>query len=95
MLDFLIDNIFVQFCGQVFQQKIDIPMGTNCAVLLAHLFIHGYETDFLQGLFKNKDLKKKLAQKFYSSFRYIDDVMSLNNIRFGDYLNRIYPMILE
>jgi hypothetical protein len=30
-----------------------------------------------------------------SSFRYIDDVMSLNNSRFGDYLHRIYPNELE
>jgi hypothetical protein len=45
---FFIDNIFVEFGGRVFQQTIDIPMGTNCAVLLAHLFIHAYETAFLQ-----------------------------------------------
>ena len=29
MLDFLIDNIFVLFCGRVFQQTVGIPMGTN------------------------------------------------------------------
>ena len=31
MLEFLIDNIFVKFGGRIFQQIIDIPMGTNCA----------------------------------------------------------------
>ena len=57
MLDFLIDNIIVLFGGRVFQQTIAIPMGTNCAPLLAGLFPHVYEADFLQGLLKNKDRK--------------------------------------
>jgi hypothetical protein len=51
--------------------------------------LHAYEADFLQGLFKNKE--RKLSQTFNSSFRYLDDVLSLNNSQFGDYLHRIYP----
>jgi hypothetical protein len=62
MLEILIDNIFVQFGGRVFQQTISIPMGTNCASLLADLFLHDYQADFLQGLLKNKD--RKLFQTF-------------------------------
>ena len=38
MLEFLIENIFVMFGGRVFQQTVGIPMGTNCAPLLADLF---------------------------------------------------------
>ncbi len=64
MLDFLIDNIFVMFGGLVFQQTIGIPMGTNSAPLLTDLFLHAYEADVLQKLFKNKD--RKLAQTFNS-----------------------------
>ena len=52
MLEFLIDNIFVMFDGRVFQQTIGIPMGTNCALLLADLFIYSYKADFIQGLLK-------------------------------------------
>jgi hypothetical protein len=48
MLDFFIDNIFVQFSGLVFQQTISIPLGTNCVPLLADLFLHANEADFLQ-----------------------------------------------
>ena len=55
MLDFLIDNIFDLFGGRVFQQTIDIPIGTNCAPLLVDLFLHAYEADFFQGLPMNKD----------------------------------------
>ena len=54
MLDFLIDNIFVLFGGRVFQQTIGIPMGTNCAPLLADLFLHAIDADFLQGLSRIK-----------------------------------------
>ena len=39
MLDFLVDNIYVVFGDQVFQQTVGIPMGTNCAPLLADLFL--------------------------------------------------------
>ena len=38
MLDFLVDNISVVFAGKVFQQIVGIPMGTNCAPLLADIF---------------------------------------------------------
>ena len=54
MLDFLIDNLFVQFDERVFQQTICIPMGTNCAPLLANLFRHAYEADFLKGFSRIK-----------------------------------------
>jgi hypothetical protein len=37
----------------------------------------------------------EIAQIFNCSFRYIDDVLSLNNSRFGDYLHRIYLNELE
>ena len=73
----------------MFQQTIGVPVGTNCAPLLADLFLHAYEADFLQRLLKNKDFF--LAQTFNSSFCYIDDVLSLDNFRFSDYLHRIYP----
>jgi len=54
MLEFLIDNILVVFGGRVFQQTIGILMGTNCAPLLADLFLYSYEADFIQGLLKKK-----------------------------------------
>ena len=48
MIEFLIDNIFVQFGGRLFRQVIGIPMGTNCAPLLADLFLYSYENEFRQ-----------------------------------------------
>ena len=93
MIDFLIDNIFVDFGGRIFQQTIGIPMGTNCAPLLADLFLYSYEADFIQNLIKEGN--RNLAKKFNLTFRYIDDVLSLNNKLFSDFLHRIYPPELE
>ena len=47
MLEFLVDNIFVVFGGKVFQQIVGIPMGTNCAPLLADIFLYSYELEFI------------------------------------------------
>ena len=38
MIDFLIDNIYIKIGNHLFRQCIGIPMGTNCAPLLANLF---------------------------------------------------------
>ena len=68
-------------------------MGTNCAHHLANLFFYLYEADFIQGLLKKNE--KRLARSFNFTFRYIDDVLSLNNSRFGDFVYCIYPIELE
>ena len=76
-----------------FQQTVGIPIGSNFAPLLADLFLYYYEADFMQELHRKID--KKLMISFNSTFRYIDDVLSLNNSKFGDYVERIYPIKLE
>ena len=68
-------------------------MGTNCAPLLSNLFLYSYEADFIEGLLKKSE--KKLSRSFNFTFRYIDDVLSLNISRFGDFVDRIYPIELE
>ena len=93
MLDFLIDNIFVECGGVIFQQIIGIPLVTNCAPLLADLFLYSYEAEFIQTLIKSG--KRHLAKSFCLTYRYIDDVLSINNPKFGDYINIIYPVELE
>ena len=42
-----------------------------------------------------KESEKKLARSFNLTFRYTYDVLSLNNSRFGDFVDRIYPIELE
>ena len=93
MLEFLVDNIFVVFAGKVFQQTVGIPMGTNCAPLLADIFLYSYEADFIQALLSTG--KKRLASRFNLTYRYIDDVLSINNPEFENYLGQMYPAELE
>jgi hypothetical protein len=89
MLGFLVDNMYVVFGDQVFQHYVGFPMGTNCAPLLADLFLYSYEAEFVQKLFH--DNKKKLAVSFNHTFRYIDDGLSMNNNNFHNYVHLIYP----
>ena len=93
MLEFLFDNISVIFGGRFLQQTVGIHQCTNCAPLLAELFLYSYEADFIQGLLKKNE--KKLARSFNFSFRYIYDVLLLINCSFGDFVDRIYPIELE
>jgi hypothetical protein len=93
MLEFLIDNIFVSIGGILFQQVVGIPMGTNCTPLLADLFVYSYESEFLQKLVKDKKIHE--ARAFNFTYRYIDDVLSINNSRFAEFLPLIYPPELE
>ena len=93
MLEFLVDNIFVVFAGKVFQQIVGIPMGTNCAPLLADIFLYSYEAEFIQSLLSAG--KKQLASQFNFTYRYIDDVLSINNPDFENYLGQMYPPELE
>ena len=83
----------MEFGGRIFQQTIAIPVGTNCAPLLADLFLHSYEAEFVQSLLQAG--KKHLAQQFNFTNRYIDDVLSLKNTKFAEYLEFIYPHELE
>ena len=48
------ENIYVQFHGMVYQQIVGIPMGTNCAPLIADLFLNCYERDFMSDLQRSK-----------------------------------------
>ena len=89
MLEYLIDNIFVEFGGRLFQQTSGIPMGTNCAPFLADMFLYSYEAEFVQSL--PKAGKKHLAQQFNFTYRHIDDVLSLKNTKFAVHLEFIYP----
>ena len=68
-------------------------MGTNCAPLLADLFLYSFETEFVPSLLKAG--KKHLAQQFNFTYRYTDDVLSLKSTKFAEYLEFIYPRELE
>ena len=90
MLEFLVDNIFVVFAGNVFEQIVGIPMGTS---LLADIFLYSYEAEFIQPLLSTG--RKQLVSRFNFTYRNIDDVFSINNPEFENYLGQMYPVELE
>ena len=49
-LVYLLYNIFIRFATKLYRQTIGIPMGTNCAPLVADLFLFCYERDFMKSL---------------------------------------------
>ena len=52
-LHYLLDNIFIRFGSKLYRQIVGIPMGTNCAPLVADLFLFCYERDFMLSLSDN------------------------------------------
>ena len=65
VFEFLIDNIYVKFGDDIFQQTLGIPMGTDCAPVLADLFLYTYEYDFLDVLTKSKKTSSGKKVQFY------------------------------
>ena len=92
LFEFLIDNINVKFGTSVYQQFIGIPMDTNCAPLLADLYLFYYEYDYVQKLMKT-DIRK--ARSFSFTRRYIDDLLAVNNPYITEAVKEIYPPSLD
>ena len=89
MIEFSVDNIFVQFGGHLFCQMIVIPMGTNCAPLLADLFLYLNENKFPDNMIRSGH--RRLARSFNLCYQYTDELIVFNNKKFLDYLKEIYP----
>ena len=77
-LTFLLDNIFIRFGTKLYRQVVGIPMGTNCAPLVADLFLFCYERDFMMSL--SDDKHADVIDAFNSSSRYLDDILNINNV---------------
>ena len=79
-LTFLLDNIFIQFDTNLCRQVVGIPMGTNCAPLVADLFLFCYESDFMMSL--SDDKQADVIDAFNTTSRYLDDILYVNNVYF-------------
>ena len=60
-------------------------MDTNCAPLVADLFLFCYERDFMMPL--SDDKLVDIIDAFNTSFRYLDDILNINNIYFDNLTN--------
>ena len=69
-------------------------MGTNCAPLIADLFMYCYERDFMSNLQKSK--RYDLIDKFNDTSRYLDDdLFTIDNPAFAEHVPDIYPRELQ
>ena len=92
LVEYLIDNIYISVGNRVYRQGVGIPMGTDCAPLLANLFLFYYEYGYMKTLLKNNII---LAKQFNNTMRYIDDLLTLNNRWFERAIADIYPPELQ
>ena len=90
-LHYLLDNIFIRFGSKLYRQIVGIPMGTNCAPLVADLFLFCYERDFMLSLSDNN--QADIIEAFNSTSRYLDDL--LGNPYFEQMVGQIYPTELQ
>ena len=68
-------------------------MGTNCAPLVADLFLFCYERDFMLSL--SDDNQSEVIEAFNSTSRYLDDLLNIVNNVFNSMVNHIYPSELQ
>ena len=92
-LVYLLNSIFIRFGTNVYRQTIGIPMGTNCAPLVADLFLFCYVRDFMKSLSRKN--QANIIEAFNSTSRYLDDLLNIDNIYFEHMFDRIYPAELQ
>ena len=88
-LIYLSDNIFIRFGTKLHR----IPMGTNCAPLVADLFLFCYERDFMMSL--SDDTQADVIEAFNSTSRYLHDLLNIDNPYFEEMVSQIYPAELQ
>ena len=60
LLEYLLNNIYVKYRDNIFRQVIGVPMGADCALDLANLFLLAFEYKYTIGLIdvKSDDIKR-------------------------------------
>ena len=91
MLIVLLDNIFIWFGTKLYtiRQVVGIPMGTNCALLVAIFFLFCYERHFSMSL--SDDKLAGIIDAFNTTSRYLDEILNINNVYFGVKVSQISP----
>ena len=68
-------------------------MGTNCAPLVADLFLFCNERDFMMSL--SDDKQADVIDAFSTTSRYLEDILNINNVNFDNMVSPIYPSELQ
>ena len=91
-LTFLLDNIYIRFGSKLYRPIVGIPMDTNCAPLVADLFLFCYERGLM--LFLSDDNQSEFIEAFISTW-YLDDLLNIYNNFFDSMVNHINPSELQ
>ena len=91
-LHYLLNNIIIKFGWELYRQIVGIPMGSNCAV--AVLFLFCYERDFMLSLSDNNQTDI-IEAFFYSTTRYLDDLLNIDTPCFEQMVVQIYHTELQ
>ena len=92
-LNFLLDNIYIRSGSKLYRKIVDIPMVTNCGLLVADLFLFCYERDFMLSL--SEDNHSDVIEAFNSTSRYLEDLLNIDNNFFDSMVNCIYLSELQ
>ena len=79
--------------SKLYRQILGIPMGTNCAPLVADLFLFCYERDFMLSLSDNN--QTDVIEAFNSTSRYLDDLLNIDNPYIQQMVGQICPTELK
>ena len=74
---YLLNYTYIRFGNKLYRQIVGIPMCTNCAPLLAVLYLFCYKRDFMTSL--SNDNQADIIEVFYSTSRYLDDLLNNDN----------------
>ena len=66
---YILDNIFISFGTKLYRKILGIPMGTNCASLVADLFLFCYKRDFMKSL--SRENQVDIVEAFNSTSGYL------------------------
>ena len=88
-MGFLINNSFFQAGSKILRQVIGIPMGSDPVPFFDNLFLFFYESRWLKSI---KNTNYGVARKFGNIFRFIDDLIAINDgNEFENHYNAIDP----
>ena len=76
----------------MYRQVVGITTGTNCAALVADLFLF-----FMKGTMKSLFDEKQadIIDALNTTSRYLGDILNINNVYFDTMVSQIYPSVLQ
>ena len=88
-LYYRLDIIYIIFGSKLYKQIECISIGTNCAPLVADLFLFCYEKDFMSSLSDNN--QTDIIEALITTSKYFDDLLNIDNPYFKNMVGQTFP----